>query len=145
MQTRERVYWVGLCWLAAAILNVAAHFPRLHQSFSSRTAFDLILLVFWGGLGALWLPILAFNSWQVGPESINHRILWKSRKIRMDRIVAIRPRQASRLVVGEPLEIEVHRFGSTVYPHDYIVANPVDREGFLQAIRAYAPQISIEA
>lgn len=145
MQTRERINWVGLCWLAAATLNVAAHVPRLHQSFSPRTAFDLILLVFWGGLGALWLPILAFNSWRVDPESISHRIMWKSRKIRMDRIVAIRPRQASRLVLGEPIEIEVHRFGSTVYPHDYIVANPVDREGFLQAVRAYAPQIPIEA
>ena len=145
MRTRARVNWIGFFWLATAILNIVGHIPRLHQSSHPREVFNLIMLIFWGGLGAMWVPILAFNSWRVDPGSVSHRILWKSREIPMNRIVAIRPKQASRLVAGNPLEIEVHRFGSNVYPHDYIVANPVDREGFLQAVRTYAPQIPIEA
>ena len=138
--------WVGFCWLTFAILNVVRFVTKLqHHQPHADLAFELIPLVFWSGLGAVWVPILAFNSWRVDPESVCHRILWKSRKIPMSRIVAIRPKPTSRLVVGNPLEIEVHRFGSNVYPHDYVVANPVDREGFLQAVRTYAPQIPIEA
>lgn len=145
MQTRERVNRIGLVWIALAILNVVRCIPKFHHIAQFGVAFDLIFLMFWSGLGAVWVPIVAFNSWRVDPESVSHRILWKSREIPMNHIVAIRPRQASGLVGGSPLEIEVSRFGANVYPHDYIIANPVDREGFLQAVRTYTPQIPIEA
>lgn len=144
MQTRERVNWIGFGWLALALLNTVLYSLRLRQSSSQGAVLDLVIVIFWGSLGAVWVPILVFNSWLVDSESVNHRILWKNRKIPMSRIVAIRPRQASRTAAGVPLEIEVHRFGSNVYPHDYVVANPVDREGFLRAIKTYAPQIPIE-
>lgn len=144
MRTREKVNRFGLVWIALAVVRVAESIPRFHHVDQPGAVFDLIFLMFWVGLVAVWLPIIAFNSWRVDPKSVSHRILWKSREIPMNHIVAIRPRQA-RVVGGSPLEIEVGRFGANVYPHDYIIANPVDQEGFLQAIRSYAPQIPIEA
>jgi hypothetical protein len=146
MRTRERVNRVGLLWLALAMLNIARMLPKFqHHMAQSEVAFDLIYLMFWSGLAALWVPIIAFNSWRVDPTSVNHRLLWKTREIPMNCIVAIRPKQPSIQVSGSPLEIEVGRFGANVYPHDYIIANPADREGFLRAVRMYAPQIPIEA
>jgi len=136
---------LGIFWLAIAVLNVARFIPRFaHHISDPGMVFDLLFLMFWCGLAAVWMPIVVFNSWRVDPKSVSHRILWKSRDIPMSRIVAIRPTKPSRLVGGSPLEIEVSRFGAAVYPHDYIIANPVDREGFLHAVRTFAPQIPIE-
>ena len=145
MRTRERVNPLGIFYLAFAIANVARWCPKFQHHSAEANLFDLFPLICWSTLGVIWVPFLAFNSWRVDAKSVSHRILWKSRDIPMSRIVAIRPRESSKPVARGPLEIEVSKFGPNVYPHDYIIANPVDREGFLQAVRTYAPQISIEA
>jgi hypothetical protein len=148
MRTRAKFEMNSIAWLLLAITQVALIYSRMQRhAFAHRTSWlvlDEIALVLWLAIAVPHLSQIFFNFWQVDADGIAYRRLWFTRKIPFSTIVAVRQKDYT---TGKPIngiEIEIARRGPTVYPHQYLIAKPGNREGFLKAIAAFAPQTAIE-
>jgi len=98
----------------------------------------IMCVLIFGGL-VLLKPV--YDYWEVHASFLRHRFLWRSKDIPFNSVVAVRPAVVSDKVSAKNLEVEVAKVSPTVYPHSYLILKLYNRDGFIQAIRATAPEL----
>jgi len=145
MRIRARYDGMTIFWILLSITQIAIIIDRIHRSVLHRSTgwmiLDRVSLATWAFALTLHGLHPLFNYWKVEPTGIRYRKLWLTKEIPFTQIAAIRPVK----IHGGTVEIEVARRGKDIYPHQYLIADPTNREAFLQAIETHAPQTLLEA
>ncbi|HEY6446592.1 MAG TPA: hypothetical protein VIY53_09045 [Acidobacteriaceae bacterium] len=134
-------------------MRFRAKFDLLDCCYLALGLLPLVLLLSPGGyrgmqtpwLVALWVALAlqrliprVFTYWEVSPEGLFERRLWRERTVAWNEIVSVSPwpegKSASRQVAVS--------FGRSAPLSDrgQVIANPGDPDSFLMALREHAPQ-----
>jgi hypothetical protein len=87
---------------------------------------------------ALYSAKSFFGGWRFTTDALNFHWLGNHNKnIPYNTIVAVRPQPDARDSAN--LEIETARVSPDIYPHNYVIIAPKDRNGFFGALRSHLP------
>ena len=116
-------------------MNGATALLRIFSHRDSRNGYDITFLVLLTIATLLTLFRQQVIFWEMDADSLRYRRLWFYTKIEWQDITSV----VSQWSGTFDLKIEYHRrgFGSKI---GRILTNPLDRDGFLDALRQYAPQ-----
>ncbi len=104
----------------------------------------------YGVIGLGWLFVLLFGVagywliwWDVSDSGLTERRLWRTRFIPWEEVYRVGPWRPFRKSRGDTIEIEFARTGP-LSDRGHFVLLPLERQGLLDAIRAHAPQATVE-
>lgn len=131
-----------LMWIGIGILQIVTTIFRLRDHINSghrfRNASDIFVVILWSLLISLYATKSFFGGWQFTTDGLNFNWFGRqTKKIPFNTIVAVRPQPDAKKSAN--LEIETARVSPDIYPHNYVVIAPKDRNGFLGALRFHLP------
>ena len=134
--------FMDLVWIFIALLQIVSIGDRLHRHTNSGHRFqitsDLLITVFWCLILLFYASKPFFSDWRLTADALTFYWLGRpGKKIIYSKIVAIRPQPGAK--DPDSLEIETAQVSPEVYPHNYVIVAPKDRNGFLQALRSHLP------
>lgn len=89
-------------------------------------------------LSSYIIPIFIYS--EMDSTCLRLHKFWKKRKIAWHEVTS-----AGRFGFGtDDVDDVIVRFGHQIEDYNYILTQPADREGFLAAIRQYAPKAKVE-
>ena len=124
----------GVCWVALAILYI---FKRPASSPIVSAYVVLGVLYF---LSSGWAILKYFRTyWDLDSEILHEQRYWTIRSVPYAEITAVGPWNSNR-PSSAYINIEYGKLGSAFESRSNIIANPSDRDVFLNILRKYAKQ-----
>ena len=141
MRFRQRFPWLqivpALLWIGLGA-TVATH-----KHAHAGTPFYEIL-------GFIWLFILAFTIagyyliwWDITEAGLTERRFWRTKLIPWDEIYRVGPWRPYKKHLSDTLEVEYARTGP-LSDRGHFVLLPLERQGFISAVKARASQAIFE-
>jgi hypothetical protein len=147
-RTKLALEKIDLFWICFALLQIANVGDRIYRHKNSGNGFlswsDIAFLIVWCIILLLYATKPFFAEWRFTADAlVFHWFGIHNKKIAYRTIVAVRPQPSAKHPAK--LEIETARVSADVYPHNYVVIAPRDKNGFLEALRSHLPPQAFEA
>ena len=132
-EMRFRPYFGWRDWTVCAACFLLSTGQILRYLFAEPRISHLVFAVGWMTVPILGIAYHVFLYWDVNPDGLTARSLWKVKRI---------PWQSVRSV-GKlwffPDRVMI-RYGHSIDDHGWFLAVPANRSRFVAALRKYAPQ-----
>lgn len=132
MRFRPKIQLYSLLFFGIACLSIIGWFSLGRSIFGWIEDLSLVLVV------SLSIYDRLFNYLQVDPDGLRQRHFWHKKEVAWDKVTQVGDYTLWGLP-SEYLKVDYAR-PTAKSGHGRILANPADREKFIEALRRFAPQ-----